>query len=118
MFKTTTDLGPIPDEMTKDADKDHTISPLPPVPMSEITPIPQQRILTRTREPEILGTSPLFVSQGGRGVGSIYYAEGRIRLFHPMGRLCRISETYLQPAERSLPPCQRNLSGAAERRWF
>ena len=43
MFKTTTDLGPIPDEMTKDADKDHTISPLPPVPMSEITPIPQQR---------------------------------------------------------------------------
>ena len=30
MFKTTTDLGPIPDEMTKDADKDHTISPLPP----------------------------------------------------------------------------------------
>ena len=85
MFKTTTDLGPIPDEMTKDADKDHTISPLPPVPMSEITPIPQQRILTRTREPEILGTSPLFVSQGSKGIGSIYYAEGRIRLFHPMG---------------------------------
>ena len=34
------------------------------------------------------------------------------------GRLCRISETYLQPAERSFPPCQGNLSGVAERRWF
>ena len=85
MFKTIDDLGTTSGELTKDAEKEQTISPLPPVPMFEITSLPQQRMLVRPREPEILGTSPLFVSQGSKGVGSIYYPEGRIRLFHPMG---------------------------------
>ena len=87
MFKTTTDLGPIPDEMTKDADKDHTISPLPPVPMSEITPIPQQRILTRTREPEILGTSPYLYHKVVKVLGVFIMQKGVYVYFIPWDQL-------------------------------